>query len=646
MNKRISHLLRVFGCIVLSFAILLSACGKTEETKKKKKKTKKTTTEITETTDEPSESSDPTETDPTETDPTSAPTQTETTRQKKQPIYFQEEAGKKLHELDEEIFKRGMEEDIISIVFDIEDPSKLGLEWPEKGIEPYSPEDEEEGHEFDLHVLEALDEIDFDSLSVEDQILYETMMRDYELSVSLYGMDYYTSVFNSLTGINVELPIVFATLNFDDQADAERYLQMIDDIDEYYDSLFAYEKKRAELGRSYPDEFLDQIIASLDAVYKDHDGNYMYTTFENRVNELKIDDKTKADLIKRNKEVLDNSFFPAYEKLSKNMQTLKGTAKTSGKICEMEGGKEFYEKYFQYRSGTDLTIDEAKQVLEDMMNQYLMEFGTLYQGLTPQQQASIGGGDSNYTTGSFEKDIEFCKKAIKDDFPDIGDVKYTVYHLPQEMADFFSPAAYMSTPIDDINRNVLLINDYSDGLSDMLTTVGHEAFPGHLYEAVYHMIHMNNYYQKGGTTAYKEGWSTYCEDYIMKLSDYEYNPYRANYVYTYLFFNYAVNAYVDILVHYDGCGKDEIAAVFDDILGPGSGKMVADVFYDRVIEIPCYVTPYCFGNYYCCKIINDAAAKYGNEYSMKQIHAAYLDMGPSTFELLQKYMPVYLEKQK
>ncbi|HBY33208.1 MAG TPA: hypothetical protein DEG74_05545, partial [Clostridiales bacterium] len=75
------------------------------------------------------------------------------------------------------------------------------------------------------------------------------------------------------------------------------------------------------------------------------------------------------------------------------------------------------------------------------------------------------------------------------------------------------------------------------------------------------------------------------------------------------------------------------------------GNQLADAFYDRIIEIPCYVTPYCFGNMCCSKIINDAMAQYGNQYSKSEIHAAYLDMGPSSFDILEKYMPQYVEKQ-
>ena len=45
----------------------------------------------------------------------------------------------------------------------------------------------------------------------------------------------------------------------------------------------------------------------------------MYTTFEDRVNAMDLDDAVKKDLIAKNKEILDTSFFPAYEELKKNI---------------------------------------------------------------------------------------------------------------------------------------------------------------------------------------------------------------------------------------------------------------------------------------------------------------------------------------
>ena len=638
MKKSIKRILRTLGSAAIILSILLScACSTKETTKKKKKTSKKTTTEETEETDEPTDA--PTDsTDPTDPTDTTDPT---TPVAKK---YTGAEASKRLHELDEEIFTRRCSGDILSMIFSLENPESVGMSWPETGIECWSEEDIQESEEFCEYILTSLDEIDETALELEDEILWKSLKRDYQLSVDMEGMDYYTSSINDLTGENVDIPILFATMVFDSKEDVERYLLCLNDVKPYFESLFEYEKKRAELGFSLPDDILQKIVESLEAVYKDHDGNYMYTTFEERIAELNLDDATAQDFIKRNKEILDTSFFPAYEELAANMKTLFGTAKTSGKLCEMEGGKEFYEKYLQSRSGTNLSVEECMELLETMIYEYYMEAEAIMNKMTPEQQKQVGI-PQEYTTGSFESDLEYCKEVFQADFPDLGEIPCRVYHIPESLKDNFSPAAYMSCPKDDPSNNLLMVNDLGGGNEDMLSTVAHEALPGHMYETVYHAKKMHSYYAMGGSTAYKEGWSTYSEDYIMRFTNYDLDVYRVNYLFLTRILNYAMQAYMDIGIHYYGWDKQQAKDELTALYNASFASSIVDFAYDRVLEIPCYVTPYCFGNYYCPKIINDAVAQYGDEYSMSEIHAAYLDMGPSNFQILQEYMPKFVEKQ-
>ena len=640
MKKSIKRILRTLGSAAIILSMLLScACSTKETTKKKKKTTKKTTTEETEETDETdeptdsstdtSDSSDPTDT----TDPTTPVTKK----------YTGAEASKRLHELDEEIFVYD-NSSILNMSFNLSDPESIGMSWPETGIECWSEEEEKDAAEHNRYILEALSEIDETSLDLEDEVLWKSLMRDYQLSVDMEDMNYYTSSINDLTGSNCEIPIVFATMLFDSEEDVERYLICLNDVKPYFESLFEYEKKRAELGFSLPDDILQKIVESLEAVYKDHEGNFMYTTFEERLSDLNLDDAKKQELIKRNKEILDTSYFPAYEELAANMKTLFGTAKTSGKLCEMDGGREFYAKYLQYRSGTNLTPEECMQLLQNMIYEYYTEAEDLMNNMTPEQQRQIGI-PQEYSTGSFESDLEYCKEVFQSDFPDLGEIPCRVYHIPESLKDNFSPAAYMSCPIDDPTNNLLMVNDAGDYGGDMLTTVAHEALPGHMYETVYHNKNMHSFYGKGGTSAYKEGWSTYSEDYIMHFTDYDWEVYRVNYLFLTRILNYVLEAYMDIGVHYYGWDKQQAKDELTKLYNAAFADTIVEYAYDRVLEIPCYVTPYCFGNYYCAKIINDAVAKYGNDYSMSEIHAAYLDMGPSNFEILQEYMPKFVEKQ-
>jgi len=646
MKKSIRKIMRTLGCIVLATSMILGcACSRRQKgtrTSRETKEPKTTTTEETaDDTTDPSETAETSDPSDTTADTTAAPTGDTTPATTVDP---NSESAKILHDLDEKLFKEQFT-DIIDLEFTIDHPENYGIEWPEQALECWSEDEEEEDKKENEEIEKELAKINYDELSLQDKMLYDTIKADLEFSKKGENYEFYTASMNSLTGVQTEIPLLLATLQIEDVESAERYIEIVKGTRPYLQSLLKYEQKRAEKGYSLPDDFLQKLMDSCVAVYKDHDGNYLYTTFEEKINALDVDQATKTRLIDENKKALDEEFFPAYQELEKGVKDLFGTATTNGHLCELPNGKEFYEYYFQYRSGTSLTVPEAIEYLDKKIEDTMTEMTNLMFKMTPQeQQAVMQGQGEDYTTGSFEKDIEYCKEKIKTDFPALPDHEYYTFHIPKEMSENFSPAAYMTTQIDNLKKNQLLLNDNSTGLGEMIPTVAHEAYPGHLYEAVYHIANLNNYYQKvGGSTAYKEGWSTYCENYIMSLTDYNQNIYR--------FFklnkdltNYYIHARVDIGIHYENWSYDDVVKYLTPFFS-AQARDAADFFYEMDVEIPCYITPYCFGNINCTKIINDAIAK-NPDVSVDKIHAAYLNMGPSNFDLLEKYMPLYVEEQK
>lgn len=62
-----------------------------------------------------------------------------------------------------------------------------------------------------------------------------------------------------------------------------------------------------------------------------------------------------------------------------------------------------------------------------------------------------------------------------DDFPNIGNINYTVKYVDENLQDYLSPAFFLTPAIDDTNNNVIYINE-SDAFSkqDIYTTLAHE----------------------------------------------------------------------------------------------------------------------------------------------------------------------------
>lgn len=649
MKKKIAKILRTMGSLTIVMSILLScACSTKETTKKKKKKKKTTTTEVTETvepTDEPTETSD--------TEPTNPTDPTEPTLPEVEKKYFGEEASKRLHELDEELFYYSFDGvDQMTMGNYMEDPEAYGLEWSDVALPPIQLEEDEEAveedKEYSYNFLVSLLEIDEDSLDLYDKFLYENYL--YSLEFSMKGDwihdDYYISSMSSFGGNNVELPLGLALQQFDDDGDVERYLQIIEDSGAFLDSMFEYEKKRAELGYSLPDDCLNEIIEQLESVVSD--GGYLYTTFEDRINAMDMGADKKEEYIARNKELLDTVFFPAYERLAQNMKTLLGTTKTDGRMCEMEGGKDYYEYYFQMKSGTNLTVSEGMDLLENWVCDLYAEAQEYMNNMSTDQLMNVFG-EYTYSMGTLEDNLAFCKEKIKNDFPDQGEIPYTTVRMPSEFSGSYASAAYSIAPIDAPEKNVILVQD-EDAQGQELNTAAHEAFPGHMYQRYYTLNNCDSYFSiTNYDTAYAESWSTYCENYIMQFTDCDYAVYRAYYTLFWTCIVTVLPTYLDMGVHYYGWtiqeAETEMMKAFPQPEISALIPTIVTSYYTLVLELPCYATPYAFGSYYSNKIIGDAVAKYGDEYTMCEIHKAYLDMGPSNFYLLSEYMPLFVEEQ-
>ena len=46
-----------------------------------------------------------------------------------------------------------------------------------------------------------------------------------------------------------------------------------------------------------------------------------------------------------------------------------------------------------------------------------------------------------------------------DDFPNIGNINYTVKYVDENLQDYLSPAFFLTPAIDDTNNNVIYINE-------------------------------------------------------------------------------------------------------------------------------------------------------------------------------------------
>ena len=98
---------------------------------------------------------------------------------------------------------------------------------------------------------------------------------------------------------------------------------------------------------------------------KDHETNFMKTTFEERVRKLGLSDSETDELINKNQELLDLYYYPAMEMLIQKLPELKGKCNDGPYLAETADGKAYYEALFHRKTGTDMSVEECKKLLQE-----------------------------------------------------------------------------------------------------------------------------------------------------------------------------------------------------------------------------------------------------------------------------------------
>ena len=138
---------------------------------------------------------------------------------------------------------------------------------------------------------------------------------------------------------------------------------------------------------------------------------------------------------------------------------------------------------------------------------------------------------------------------------------------------------------------------------------------------------------------YTEGWATYAEIYSYKyagVSKDEIGILRNNMVVSLCLYGLC-----DIGVHARGWSREELLSFLN---GYGSwGRETADSIYDAVTDEPASYLKYTAGYLEFMRLKDKMKEKLGDSYSEKTFHTYVLNMGPASFDILEKYIQRYGE---
>ena len=540
--------------------------------------------------------------------------------------------NEKFEEYTQEVFCNEVSSNTINLHYTLKNPDDYGITDYEVSLGSFESDPDMIKVSAE-NMRQSLQEFSYEGLNLQNRITFDIL--EYQVKSAEKNADYvlYEEPLGLVSGVQTQFPVVMSEYRFYDRQDVETYLELLEMTGEYFDSLIKFEREKADAGLFMADYALDTVLEQCRAFLDMGDGNYLYSTFADRIGDVKkLTKEEKSNYIQDNALAVSDYVFPAYEKLISSLEELRGSGENEKGLVNLPDGADYYELVVRRSTGSERSVEEMedltrRQITDDLeaMEQVL--------GITTEEAQEAA---TSMTQDSAGLTLSKLQDGIKEAFPEAPDTALEVKYVPEEMEEHLSPAFYMIPAIDNTGENVIYINraHMNDDLT-LFTTLAHEGYPGHLYQTIYYESTdpdpVRSVMDFGG---YVEGWATYAEMgsyYLTPLSREQAVLLQKN-----SSIILGLYALADMGIHYEGWSRMDTVAFFSNY-GITDSETIERI-YELIIGSPGNYLKYYIGYVEFLELKKDWAEEKGTGFSQKEFHEAVLKVGPAPFDIVEKYM--------
>ena len=523
----------------------------------------------------------------------------------------------------------------------VEHPENYGINDYEVTLGSYKTEDLDSTSEY-IDLLNKIKEFDRNELSEPQQVTYDELLEYFQTELEYSDLYMFSTQLTPTTGIQVELPIVFAEYSLADKKDIDNYINLLTQTDRYFAEMVEFEKLRAQKGMFMEDTIADKVIDQCETFLKNTNDNYLITTFDERIASVQgLTDKEISDYKIANADAVNKHVLPAYSLLVKEVKALKGTNKYGGGLSNYPNGAKYYEYLLQSELGWSKSVDELDALLDKYINLSMLQMSTLL----AKDSTLLDNADSfSFTLTDPKEILTALTEQIKKDFPDPPAVNYEIKYIDKSLEAYSSPAMYFLPQLDNYTENAIYINKSNSDLSTLYSTLAHEGYPGHMYQSTY-FVSLNPspiriMLRPGG---YLEGWASYCELYSYTLPDSTNmnlnSLMQANYEAILMLYSK-----VDLGINYYGWTLDATTKFLTKY--GFSDENIAKGMYESMIAEPCNYPKYSIGCIAFLELRSTAETALGEKFNAKNFHKFLMDLGPVQFDIIEKKLQLWITTQK
>ncbi len=533
----------------------------------------------------------------------------------------------------DDLFTSMLSGDAISVNILLSNPDALGIDGGTASLpRPQFDENEYKSNmESIKEICTALTLINYKKLSVKEKCAYDTVMN-YFYNYSRRADYYYfnDNYLGSSSGWNVYLPLYLDKYAFKSKQDVQNWLNLASDSYDAFPEYVRFENKRISAGYARADFIYDGIAEQCTSMATVDDGeqHFLIGVFNDKINACNfLTEEEKTTYKVRAVSAIEQRLIPAYEILAESVKTLNGKTENLS-LSNYENGKNYYALLFEETASTSDNVEVAYHNLQTAYNNKLVELRTLAASLDEDVKFDV-----NMTKSALQEYYNLLKTSYSADFPEIPSSvpSATLKSVPASMADFYNPASYFKSAVDDSSaEETIYVNEYNAGGYYGFDIISHEGIPGHQLQ--------HSYFKTSGAhplrtilgyTGYAEGWASYAQYYSAKYlpgTEQEKIAYQIeclnDELITYLY------TIIDIEINYYGMTLDQFSShsLYSQIFTK------PDSAYEYMIENPAVYASYGYG---CYKMRELRSSYNGTD---KAFHTAVLEVGPTTFEILAKFI--------
>lgn len=489
------------------------------------------------------------------------------------------------------------------------------------------------------NLLEQLKSYKYEELTPEQQITYD-MLEDYiNTELSVKDLVFYSELLSPTVGYQAQLPILLAEYTFRTKEDIENYLELVSQIDELYEEIIIFEQEKSKAGLFMADFAVEDIITQCSDFIENPSDNYMIDTFNDKIDAFPdLTDSERSAYKEKNFQLITTDVVNGYTILINGLTALKGTGKNNGGLCNFKDGIRYYEYLVRTETGSSKSVKELQQMTEQYINNSMTKIATII-AMNPNILTEF----ETYSFDLTDPDeiLQDLAQKVANDFPAPPEVHYTVKYVHESMEDSLSPAFYLTPPIDDMTENVIYINNASVS-DDLYTTLAHEGYPGHLYQTIYtNTANLPLVRNLLGYSGYTEGWATYVEYYSYGISNLEEE--LSQVVALNGSASLGLYAYIDMGIHYDGWSVEDVRSYLSTF--GITSQDTAQLIFDTMVEEPANYLSYFIGYLEILELKDKAEAALQDQFNLKDFHDFFLKFGPAPFDLIEKYMNIWIAEK-